>query len=64
LPPLQDAQYISDTSLGTWQIQIYRFNPIPLSISPLKGEKKGFLPFRGGLRWGWVRSEKQYNDIF
>ncbi len=34
-------------------IQTYRFIPIPLSISPLKGEKLwNFLPFKGRTKVG------------
>jgi hypothetical protein len=51
--------------LGTWNIPTYRFRPIPLSISPLKGESKSVPPLQGEDAGGdGFHREKRYDGIF
>jgi hypothetical protein len=39
--------------LRVWEYQTKRFRPIPLTVSPLKGEKfKNILPFKGRIEVG------------
>ena len=51
IPYVEVTEFISRMKqcLGIWNIQTYRFRPIPLSISPLKGENNRVSsPSRGG----------------